>query len=384
MTTLGSGPFSSFLLPSLAGVFSPLVGFLFIPSLCPSNSIMAGVDLLFGPMLIGVALNLMLFGAVVTQMYQYYQRFANNDFVWIRYLMLYLFLVEIANVVVELGIIYEPLIVRNGEQAALLHIPKLLPGDSIIISLVSAPIQLFTAWRISVITRSYILPSIISILAIGAFASGINMSVSVYSNPTFREFSNFTSSAIVWLVLAATCDVVIAIGMSHALYTRKTGFTAVDGQINRIIRLTLETGALTAFTALIDVGLFIAFPKKAFNFIVDFPLSALYTLSILAMLNSRDERKASSDAEHGTSRTAVQMLSTTDQSTVKPLSLAPVAQCSFHGAANSPQSRTQSGMFASRSTLTFDTASEKTFVMKTHQEHPDAISPSSKLGPQRF
>ncbi|KAF7358106.1 hypothetical protein MVEN_00858700 [Mycena venus] len=258
---------------------------------------MAGVDLLFGPMLIGVLLNMMLYGAVVTQMCAYYQRFA-DDPAWIRYFILYLFIVGFGNVVVECGIIFEPLIIRYGTLDAFTISPKLLPGDSILISIVSAPIQIFAAWRIRVITRSFILPGLITLISLGSFASGINMSVKVFLNPEYREFDSFITAATVWLASSAVCDVVIAIGMTHALYTRKTGFSLVDGQINRIIRLTLETGALTAITALVDVTFFLVFPRTSMNFIVDFPLSSLYTCSILAMLNSRDRRKAM-DVEEG-------------------------------------------------------------------------------------
>jgi len=260
---------------------------------------MAGVDLFFGPMLIGVLLNTLLYGALITQMLAYYQRFT-NDSPYTRYLILYLFVVETANLVIECGIIYEPLIIRNGTTAAFTVAPKLLPGDSIIISIVSAPIQLFAAWRISVITGSFILPGIIAFLSIGSFAAGINMSVRVFLTPEFKDFGSFVPVATVWLSLSAVCDVVIAVGMSYALYMRKTGFSTVDGQINRIIRLTLETGSLTAIAALADVTFFLVFPHTSMNFIVDFPLSALYTCSALAMLNSRGrEKSAESEAEHG-------------------------------------------------------------------------------------
>ncbi|KAF8170822.1 hypothetical protein K438DRAFT_1940857 [Mycena galopus ATCC 62051] len=272
---------------------------------------MAGVDLLFGTMLIGVMLNMMLFGSVVTQMFRYFQRFP-NDSVWIRLLMAYLLVVQIANVVIECGIIFEPLIIQYGELAAVTVSPKLLPADSVIIPIVSAPIQLFSAWRISVITRSYILPGIIALLSMASFGSGIDMSIKVFTNPEFSQFGAFTTTAVVWLALSASCDLVIAIGMSHALYTRRTGFKALDGRINQIIRLTLETGSLTAVTALTDITLFLVFPVSNFldasqginintevfpsqktttNFIVDFPLSAVYTCSILAMLNSRESPK---------------------------------------------------------------------------------------------
>ncbi|KAJ7862929.1 hypothetical protein B0H14DRAFT_2290186, partial [Mycena olivaceomarginata] len=123
--------------------------------------------------------------------------------------------------------------------------------------IVSTPIQLFAAWRISVLSRSFIFPGLITSISLLSFASGINMSVNVFRNPEYREFHSFKTAATVWLASSAVCDVVIAVGMTHALYTRKTGFGFVNGQINRIIRLSLETGALTAITALMDIFLFL-------------------------------------------------------------------------------------------------------------------------------
>ncbi|KAJ7812387.1 hypothetical protein B0H14DRAFT_3752624 [Mycena olivaceomarginata] len=221
---------------------------------------MAGVTLLLGPMMIGVMLNMVLYGAMFTQMVAYYQRYT-QDSPWIRYLMLYLLLAQTAGIIVECGIIYDPLIFQY------------------------------------VITQSLILPGIITLLSLGSFGAGITVSILVSLNPEFHKFGNFKAVITLWLVLSAVCDIVIAVGMTHALYTRKTGFGVVDGQINRIIRLTVETGALTAITALVDLMLFLVFPNTTINFIVDFPLSNLYTFSMLAMLNSR-ERKKTVDAEH--------------------------------------------------------------------------------------
>ncbi|KAJ7936827.1 hypothetical protein B0H13DRAFT_1945959 [Mycena leptocephala] len=250
---------------------------------------MAGVDLFFGPMLIGVLLNMVLYGVRHSSLY-WTPCYRSNETPGYGYTdMLYLFIVGTANVVIECGIIYEPLIIQYG--TAVTPVTR-IPKHAILISTVSAPIQLFAAWRISVITESFIVPGLIASLSLGSFGSGINMSIKVVMN---REFDRFETSAIVWLALSAVCDIVIAAGLSHALYTRKTGFTHVDGQINRIIRLTLETGSLTAITALADVWLFLVFPGTALNFIVDFPLASLYTVSLLAI------RKPVQDEEQTTS-----------------------------------------------------------------------------------
>ncbi|KAJ7502594.1 hypothetical protein B0H11DRAFT_1989263 [Mycena galericulata] len=254
-----------------------------------------GVELLFGPMLIGVLLSTALFGVMSVQMLFYFQTY-KKDARWIRYFVLYLFLADAANLLFEIGIIYEPLIVRYGAPQSVIISPILLPADAVSIVAVSTPIQLFTAWRISVITGSIIIPLMISVLAVVSFGGGVLVTIFVSIRNQFSEFQSFSTAVIIWLICSAVCDVLIAIALTYSLWTRKTGFSAVDGQINRIIRLAVQTGSITAVAALADVILLLSFPQTTLQFIPDFPLSKLYTICLLSTLNARSRGKAE-DAE---------------------------------------------------------------------------------------
>ncbi|KAK7001415.1 hypothetical protein R3P38DRAFT_2558938 [Favolaschia claudopus] len=219
------------------------------------------------------------------QMFQYYQKY-RNDNSRIRYFILYLFLANTANLVFEIAIVYEPLIVRYGSWnteyfLSKQSIPLYLSTntDAVSVVAISTPVQMFTAWRIRVITGSIVLPLIISFLSVASFAGGLGVTIFVSIRNEFHQFQSFSSVIIVWLVASAVCDVLITIVLTYSLTTRKTGFSAVDGQINRIIRLTVQTGAITAVAALADLILFLT---TSLNFIPDFPLSKLYTISLLS------------------------------------------------------------------------------------------------------
>ncbi|KAF7316650.1 hypothetical protein HMN09_00397700 [Mycena chlorophos] len=248
------------------------------------------VTLLFGPMLLGVILNALLYGVMVSQMVTYWGRYP-NDMRGIRFFILYLFVVETVVVVVTTGIVWQPLIVEYGQPSALTVSPHWLPADSLLIVLVATPIQLFTAWRIRIITKSWIAPVCISLLSLVSLAGGLLLSFSVQRFPDFSSFDQFSDAAILWLVSSAVCDIVLAGGMGWALLSRKTLFDRqVDGYINRMARLSIQSGGLTAAAALLDLILFLTFPRTALNFSVDFPLSTLYTCSLLALLNARTPR----------------------------------------------------------------------------------------------
>lgn len=242
-------------------------------------------------MLLGVLFSTGAYGIMTGQMLRYYQTY-QKDARWIRYFMLYLFFVETSSLLFQIGIIYEPLIIRYGTLQALTTSPLLLPADAISIVVVSTPIQIFTAWRISVITGSILLSILISLLSVISFGGSLLVTAFVTIRNEYQEFQSFSPAVIVWLISSAACDLLIAIVLTYSLWSHKTGFTAVDGQINRVIRLTVQTGAITAMAAVTDVILFLAFPTTTIQFIPDFPLSKLYTICLLSTLNARTRGRA--------------------------------------------------------------------------------------------
>ncbi len=93
--------------------------------------------------------------------------------------------------------------------------------------LISTPVQLFLAWRISVLTSSKVVAIFISLLALaslGVFPSdlastflpnyvaggGIAMSVLVILNPDFSRFETFYPATGTWLGSSALADVIIS------------------------------------------------------------------------------------------------------------------------------------------------------------------------------
>jgi len=112
------------------------------------------------------------------------------------------------------------------------------------------------------------------------------MSVIVSLNPEFAKFPEFLPEVITWLASSALCDVIITICLVYSLYRRKAGSAAED-HINRIIRLTMQTGTLTTVFALTDVFISVFVMSGSLNFIWDFPLSKLYTNSLISSLNAR-------------------------------------------------------------------------------------------------
>lgn len=247
---------------------------------------MVTVQLLFGPMLVGAFLNAILYGVMLVQTVIYYQTY-KKDSTWMRNFVMFLFVAETLNTGFDLGILYEPLILKYGTPAATTFLPLLLPTDPLLTVIISTPIQIFIAHRIKIISRATWLAAVICALAIVSLGGGVWLSVTVVHVRRYARKPDLHWPALVWLLASAIADVTITVSLAFNLARRKTGFSGTDDAINRIIRLTIQTGFITAVFATLDVVCFLALPHTTINFIWDFALSKLYTNALLSTLNAR-------------------------------------------------------------------------------------------------
>ncbi|KAK1235645.1 hypothetical protein PQX77_001130 [Marasmius sp. AFHP31] len=107
--------------------------------------------------------------------------------------------------------------------------------------LIAAPVQLFMAWRIKIISGSRLLALAISILSLCSLAGGIWVGVAVSQKPNWQDFELFKAAPGTWLVTAAAADVLIAASLVYFLMKRKTPFVSTNDQIDRIVRCKWST-----------------------------------------------------------------------------------------------------------------------------------------------
>ncbi|KAF9524362.1 hypothetical protein CPB83DRAFT_897990 [Crepidotus variabilis] len=245
---------------------------------------MPSVKLQFGPMLLGVMMNMVLYGVLIVQCYHYYQTY-KKDAPWIKLLVLYLFVVESINTGCDIYIIYQPLIERFGSPDAQKYFPTLFAAEPITIVAISTPIQLFFAWRIWVLTKSKALSGVICSLALASFGKFYYLTSDRRS--LFARKAELHTPALVWFLTACCADVLITVTLVFTLQSKKTGFVATDDAISRIIRMTVQTGMITAICAIGDVVFFMTLPKTALNFLWDLALAKLYANCLLSTLNAR-------------------------------------------------------------------------------------------------
>jgi hypothetical protein len=108
--------------------------------------------------------------------------------------------------------------------------------------------------------------------------------------------------------------VTITLALTGILWRRKrqTKFAETTGVLNRLIRLSIETGALTSGAAICEIILWLAYQTVYYHFIPFLVLGKLYSNVLIATLNCRNPLFLASTAS------SQNYLSAASSSTAKP------------------------------------------------------------------
>ncbi|KAF9064988.1 hypothetical protein BDP27DRAFT_1332745 [Rhodocollybia butyracea] len=247
---------------------------------------------LFAPLLIGTLLNAILLGVTSLQTLYYFQTYCKNDPWWFKLLISYLMVAELANTAFDIDIVYESLITHYGSLVPIT--PQFLPADALTTALISTPVQLFMAWRIKKITKSTVLCAIVTFAALCSLGGGVWLSISSINNSPFKHGPSPVPSALeiapvaIWLTSSGVTDLLITVIIAASMFRkRRQHRSTYDPYINRVIRLSIQAGAVTALAVFLNLTIFLSLPGSSIFFIWDLTISKLYTNSLLTSLNCR-------------------------------------------------------------------------------------------------
>ncbi|KIP05244.1 hypothetical protein PHLGIDRAFT_92432 [Phlebiopsis gigantea 11061_1 CR5-6] len=245
-----------------------------------------------GPGLIGAFLNIFLYGLMSAQVFYYFTTY-KKDRLWIKAYVLLLFVADLLNSVFDIFWLYGDIIIHFGDVNNLNNSDWRLATDPAMVATIATIVQLFYAWRVKSITGNVWLSGLIVVTSFVALCGGLGTAIAVVWVKHYTNFSKFDQVGIVWLISTAVCDTAITASLTWFLRTHRTGFTHTDDVLNKIIRLTVSNGFLTAVWAIVDLILFLTIPTGV-HLAMNLPLAKLYTNSLMASLNSRSGWKFSS------------------------------------------------------------------------------------------
>ncbi|KAH9912120.1 hypothetical protein B0H21DRAFT_434472 [Amylocystis lapponica] len=258
-----------------------------------------------GPIFIGMILNIFLYGVTVAQIFIYYNTY-KKDRPFLKLFVGFLLLADTLSSIFDIACAYIPLVVNSGNLHDLEFASWLFATEPAMTVLLAIMVQIFFKWRVKVLTGNTYLVCFIVFCAICQVCGGLGTSIAVGVVPEYAQFQKFEAIVIVWIIGAVLTDTTITIALVWRLKTHQHRFPTTMNRLNKIIRLTVQTGLVMTVVEIVNLILFLA-DDTGIHLIFNIPLGRLYTNSLMSSLNSRtgwtdgaaSDGNASSLATHG-------------------------------------------------------------------------------------
>jgi len=150
-----------------------------------------------GPIFIGVVFNIALHGVMTTQVYLY----SNNckmDRMWLKCLVVFLFLADTVNAVLDIIYVYDALIIHFGDVEYLTKASRVFGTNTVMTGIISSSVQLFYTRRVKVVTGNMWIVLFIVVCAIIDLLAAIGTSIAISILPVFADAVKFEAIIVIW------------------------------------------------------------------------------------------------------------------------------------------------------------------------------------------
>jgi len=158
-------------------------------------------------------------------------------------------------------------------------------------SIVTAVVQIFYASRIKLFADNYLIASLVVLFSLIQLGGGIAVGVIGFQMSLFSRLlvQKLLIASGFWNGSSAVCDVIIASSMTYYLtnWQKKSSLKSTQRMVQRLTRLIIETGTLTAVVAIINLIMF-QIPGITYYQTTSAVLGKLYSNSMMMnLVNSR-------------------------------------------------------------------------------------------------
>ncbi|KAH9017468.1 hypothetical protein EDB83DRAFT_2571199, partial [Lactarius deliciosus] len=231
---------------------------------------------LFGPLF-----NWTLYGVLCVQLYVYSYNFP-KDRRPVKFLAYFVFLLETAQTALTGADAYYWFV--DGFGNVHLGNSHFAPVDNpIITAVISLVVQGYFCHRIWMLSRRSSL--ICCVIAVSMVTQSVGAVWSGIEAVMVGKYAITKAGVYLWLISSALADILIAVAMT--LLLRRTSSKLCNFVSVRVIRLTMETNALTAGTLVLTLVLYVAFPNEVYYAYTSEIIGKLYSNTLLVSLNNR-------------------------------------------------------------------------------------------------
>ncbi|KAH8822471.1 hypothetical protein DL96DRAFT_1714788 [Flagelloscypha sp. PMI_526] len=239
-----------------------------------------------GPPWLGSFFHNILAGMLIVQVYIYYVAFPKDH--WSMKAIVYIvFILEMTQTVIRAVDNFENDVMRWGDVTSLPLERADWFGTPVITAVTSAIVQAYFGYRVLIFSKSWIIATFIWVPTLLQLSTGVALGAISEPLPVniLSKTARFKTVLPIWTSSSAFTDILIAVLLTYYLYTMKSGIRQTDKLITKIIRLTVETGTVTAIASVLIVILFYAKPPW-FLIFTDI-IGKLYANNLMVMFNRR-------------------------------------------------------------------------------------------------
>ncbi|KAJ7075423.1 hypothetical protein B0H15DRAFT_956499 [Mycena belliarum] len=249
-----------------------------------------------GPLVLGLMFQQILLGIIIIQASQYYARFSARDPMFYLALVGAMLILNVLEAAMDFHVIYRTVILHYGDFFFFDLQTWTMWAEPAITAFVGFLAQLFFVERCVKVTKGswYVIILLASMLLL-SLGSGVAVSVSFFKVKLFSKLAVIPIPICFWLISTAATDILIMSILCAALHFSKTLFTRTENVISKLIRLSMETSAITALVALVNLILYFAEPGTAYqqlssanSLLPQFSICRVYTITVLVTLLARD------------------------------------------------------------------------------------------------
>ncbi|KAG1750974.1 hypothetical protein EDD22DRAFT_252235 [Suillus occidentalis] len=235
----------------------------------------------YGALFIGCILAALLFGLTSIQAYVYFRTHTGGWTKFYRLIVLLLWTLDAAHLALVVHCVYYYLVINFANVDALVEIVWSFKLQIVVNILTVHVIHQLYSHRIWIVGRDRskvfrIIPGIVVVLSLGMFLA--------------RWPSLMAMSA------ATVLDIVITSSIWYLLANSRTGFSATDCLITRLMCYTINSGCLTSICALTSIIMCTVMPHSFIFLSIQFIMAKLYVNSYIALLNTKYYMQPSANA----------------------------------------------------------------------------------------
>ncbi|KAI9443833.1 hypothetical protein H4582DRAFT_2095253 [Lactarius indigo] len=247
------------------------------------------------PLLFGPVFNWALYGILCVQIYVYSYNF-QIDRRPLKFLVYIVFLIETVQTALSGADLYYWFVAGFGNVERLGNSHFIAVDIPIIGIVISTIVQGYFCYRIWVLyseSRSSWICWVIVVASVTQLVAGVWSSIKPL---TTEKFATSKTALYLWEISSALGDVLIAVAMTLLLKRVSGNFSSFV--LIRVVRLTVETNALTAVMVITSLVLYVTFPNRLYHIYTVELLGKVYSNTLLVSLNNRIYLRDHQSPEH--------------------------------------------------------------------------------------